>query len=107
MVGGRRPPTLMSPIRAVPPAIGIASGRSAFSPRASSRECGNRTSMTVRLLYPRGGRAHASQQRACAEDKVVIRGGLQWRMADPADARDEQHARGNMTGEDGGIVSRH
>src|SRR4029077_17045997 len=106
MAVGRRRPKFRSTIRSVPPAIGAASGRSPFMARASSRECGSRISMTVRLLYPRRRCPDASEQRPRAEDEVLIRGALLRRMADAADARHEEHAGRDVTREDGGVVTR-
>src|SRR5260370_24235511 len=102
MVAGRRRPKFRSTIRSVPPAIGVASGCSPFITRASSRECGIRTSMTVRLLYPRRRCPDASEQRPRAEDQVLIGGGFLWRMAHPTNAPDEEHAGRDVTGEDRG-----
>src|SRR6266851_1589573 len=106
MAAGRRRPKFRSTIRSVPPAIGVASGRSAFIASASSSECGSRTSMTVQLLYPRRRRPDPSEQGARAEDQVLIGGVLQRRVAHPADAGDEEHAGRDVAREDGGIVTR-
>src|SRR5438309_575086 len=62
--------------------------------------------MAVRLLYPRRDRTDATQQRAGAEDQVLVRGGLPWRVAEAAHARNEQHSARDVAGEDGGVVSR-
>src|SRR5260370_42213079 len=104
--GGLSRPKLTSTIRSVPPASGTASGCSPFIARASSRECGNRTSMTVRLLYLRRRRPDPSKQCPRAEDQVLIRRGLQRRVTDATDTRDEQHAGGHGTPHDGALLPR-
>src|SRR2546425_3604078 len=97
IAGGRTRPKFSSTMRSVPPLRGTASGCSAFIASASSSELGSSTSMAVRLLYPRRDRTDASEQRAGAEDQVLVGGGLPWRVAQAAHAGYEKHSRGNVT----------
>src|SRR6266576_382341 len=104
IAAGRRRPKFISTMRSVPPLSGTASGCSALIASASSSECGSSTSMAVRLLYPRGDRTDASEQRPGAEDQVLVGGSLPWRVAEAAHAWNKQHAGGNVTREDGGVM---
>src|SRR2546428_13697866 len=97
IAGGRTRPKFSSTMRSVPPLRGTASGCSALIASASSSEWGSSTSMAVRLLYPRRDRTHAFEQRPGAQDQVLVGGGLPWRVAEAAHARNEQHSGWNVT----------
>src|SRR5438067_2511191 len=102
---GRSRPKLTSTMTSVPPAIGKASGRSAFIASASSRDCGSRTSIADQLLYLRRGAANCAQQGPGAEHEMRIRRRLLGRVADTADAGNEEHSGGHVPREHRGIVA--
>src|SRR5438552_3888976 len=82
MAGGRSRPKFMSTITSVPPASGIASGRSAFIVSASSSERGSSTSTADCLLYRRRGVSHRPERGLSAQYQVFIRCGLARPRAD-------------------------
>src|SRR5438874_2378100 len=105
MAGGRSRPKFMSTITSVPPASGIASGRSAFIVSASASERGSSPSTADCLLYRRRGVSHRPEQGLSAQYQVFIRCGLARRVADATRTGHEQHSSRDVMGEYGGIVA--
>src|SRR2546428_13462779 len=105
MAGGRSRPKFTSTITSVPPASGIASGRSAFIVSASSSERGSSTSTADCLLYRRRGVSDRPEQGLSAEYQAFVRCGLARGVADPTRTGHEHHASRDVMGEHGGILA--